>query len=112
MFHMLSSFNLKPDVTELEFRQLVEKFHAELHARGLVQATGAIGRRQRHPVMDTNEASAHEYFFVMSFEDRAQCDRAVEFMYRHDGGTETAHSNVFAAVADPLFTCWEDIGES
>lgn len=109
MFHMLSCFNLAPGTTLEAFREAVERFDAHLELHGLVHETGPIGRRQKHPVMDTDEERDHEYFFVMSFEDRAQCDRAVEHIYAHREPADSIHGAVLEKVADPIFICWEDV---
>jgi hypothetical protein len=109
MLHMLSRFNLKPDVLIEDFQKRVDEFTLHLVKLDLIQSTGPIGRRQRHPVMDTDDTCEQEYFFVMSFRDQEQCDRSVEYIYRREKPAETAHKFVFSLVSDPVFTCWEDI---
>ena len=61
MFHMLTCLNLKSGVAIDEFRESVAQFATSLPRAaafamqdlGLAEATGPIGRRQRHPIMDT-----------------------------------------------------------
>jgi len=109
MFHMLSCFNLKPGVAVEEFRAAVAELSNFLQGENLLQGTGPIGRRQRHPVMDTDDERDHEYFFIMSFADREQCDRAVEHVYRHEEPGESIHNAVYSRINDAVFICWEDI---
>ena len=110
MFHMLSCINLKPGIPISDFRDAVADMTAFLKSEDLLHDTGPIGRRQRHPVMDTDAERDHEYFFVMSFSDRAQCDRAVAHVYRHEEPGHSIHQLVFDAVSeDAVFICWEDV---
>ena len=109
MFHMLTCFNLKPEVSMEEFRQSLIKFTAHLSEIELVDSTGPIGRRQRHPIMDTDSERDHEYYFIMSFRDRAQCDRSVAYILRHKEPAESIHSAVYSSVKDPIFICGEDL---
>ena len=110
MFHMLSCINLKPGVSVDDFRDAVVAMTTFLQDEDLLLETGPIGRRQRHPVMDTDTERDHEYFFVMSFSDRAQCDRAVAHVYEHQEPGHSIHKVVFDAVTDDaIFICWEDV---
>jgi hypothetical protein len=109
MFHMLTCFNLKPSATVAEFGSKLTEFSAYMQELGLLESTGPIGHRQRHPVMDTDDERDHEYFFVMSFRDRAQCDRAVEQVQSAEQPGDTIHRSVYAEICDPVFICWEDI---
>jgi hypothetical protein len=59
--------------------------------------------------MDTDRERNHEYFFIMSFRDRAQCDRAVDYIYRHAEPAEPIHKAVYLSIVDPIFICWEDL---
>jgi hypothetical protein len=106
---MLTCFNLEPESTIDEFRLAIAAFTAHLEDRDLVHCTGPIGRRQRHPIMDTDSERDHEYFFVMSFRDRAQCDRAVEYILPDQEPASSIHRAVYTKVVDPIFTCWEDL---
>ena len=109
MFHMLSCFNLAEGMTPEQFRARVAGFSAELHDNGLVHSVGPLGRRQRHPVMDTDDERNHEFFFIISFDSRAQCDRAVAQVFRHEGSLDDAHVSMLEPVTDPVFICWEDV---
>ncbi|NHX27803.1 hypothetical protein HA397_28065, partial [Escherichia coli] len=74
MFHMLTCFNLKPGVEIEAFRDAFVGFVDHMRSVGLVESAGAIGKRQRDTIMDTDDERDHEYFVVMSFLDRAQPD--------------------------------------
>ena len=106
---MLTCFNLRPGANIDEFRRRLERFHDHMQALDLVHSTGAVGRRQKHPVMDTDEDRDHEFFFIMSFRDREQCDRSVEYIEPRAEPSHSLHSAVFSLVADPVFICWEDL---
>ena len=45
MIHMLSRFDLKQNVRIEQFREAYEAFAAHMQARGMVEASGKIGRR-------------------------------------------------------------------
>ena len=107
MFHMLSAFSLKDGETLAGFQAAVDALDAHLRERDLVVETGPIGERVRHPVMDTDENN-HQYYFLMSFRDRAQCDRAVALFYEREAPTDDLHLAVWKRVLDPVFTCWQD----
>lgn len=109
MFHMLSCFNLKQETTIDEFQRSLADFTAHLENIDLVHSTGPIGRRRSNTIMDTDGERDHQYFFIMSFRGRAQCEQAVEHIFRHEEPGESIHRGVYAKVDDPIFVCWEDI---
>ena len=109
MFHMLTCFNLDPDVSIDEFQESLADFDSHLLKLELIHSTGPVGRRQRHPIMDTDSERNHEFFFIMSFRDRAQCDRAVDHILPHEEPADSIHHTMYAKVRDPVFTCWEDL---
>ena len=80
MFHMLTCFNLKPEITLDQIRQSLAEFTEHMKEVDLVHSTGPIGRRQSDTLMDTDSERDQEFFFIMSFRDRAQCDRAVKYI--------------------------------
>lgn len=109
MFRMLTCFNLKPDIGVGRFSVALNALSDHMRSVGLLDSTGPIGRRQRHPVMDTDRERDHDYFFIMAFVDRDQCDRAVEYMYRQDSEGDAIHRQVYAQIDSPVFICWEDV---
>ncbi len=109
MFHMLTFFDLEPGLSIDEFRRSLAEFTAHLREIDLLQSMGPIGRRQRHKVMDTDDERDHEYYFTLSFRDRAQCDLSVEYILRHEEPAESLHHAVYSGVHEPVFTCWEDL---
>lgn len=108
MFHMLASFNLKEDATLDAFRSALDQLTEQLKDKGVLESTGPIGLRQRHPVMDTEERD-HEYYFIMSFKNRAQCDRSVVYITELGAHEDPAHVATYNKIADAVFVCWEDI---
>ena len=109
MFHMLTCFNLNPEISINQFRQSLADFSAHLKEIDLVHSTGPVGRRQSDTIMDTDTERDHEYYVIVSFRDRAQCDRAVEYVLPHKEPVESIHKAVYSTVKDPIFICWEDL---
>ncbi len=109
MFHMLNCINLNEGVSIEEFDQSLDTLSAHLRNFDLLDSAGPIGCRQRHPVMDTDDERDHEYFFILTFKDRDQCDRAVEYIYAHGEQAEGFHQAVLSAISEPVFICWEDL---
>lgn len=109
MFHMLSCFNLEPGFEIEEFREALMEFTTHLRTLDLVESTGPVGRRQSNTIMDTDNERDHEYFVTMSFRDRAQCDRSVDYILAHEEPGHSIHLEVYARIVDPVFICWEDL---
>ncbi len=109
MFHMLTCFNLKPEIAMDKFRHAIAEFTAHLKASEFIHSAGPIGRRQRDTIMDTDSERDHEFFFILSFRDREQCDRAVEHILPHEEPGESFHDAVYSKVVDQIFICWEDL---
>ena len=109
MFHMLTCFNLKPEFSMDDFRKSVMDFTKHMQKVDLVHSTGPIGRRQSNTIMDTDSERNHEFFFIMSFSDREQSDKAVGYLLPHEEPGESIHKEVYSKVTDQIFICWEDI---
>jgi hypothetical protein len=110
MFTLLTGFELAEGQTIDGFQRLLDALERTLREVDLVDSIGSIGRRVRHPVMDTYDGD-HEYFFVMNFRDRHQCDAAVDHIRsRSEPGSER-HLDVLSAISpDAVFICWEQVG--
>ena len=54
MFHMLSCFDLKDRVTVAEFQAANTRFAEFMREQGLIESIGQVGRRHKHPIMDTD----------------------------------------------------------
>ena len=109
MFHMLCCFNLKPGVTIDTFEQSLALLDQHLKDIDLLHSTNRIGRRNHHPVMDTDSERDHEYFMIMKFRDRAQCDRSVQHIQSGEEPGTTMHRKVWQQVSEVVSICWEDI---
>ncbi len=109
MFHMLTCFNLKPEFQIDEFRQAAADFTTLMKDRQLVHSMGPIGRRQSDTILDTDDERDQEYFFIMSFQDRAQCDLAVESILSREEPGASTHNDVNSMITDQIFICWEDL---
>ncbi len=108
MLHLHTSFDLAPDVSIADYQKALDEFSEDMLARGLLQSTGPIMERCHHPVMDTDEDRAHQYFFVMTFADRAQCDAAVAHIKAGDTDSDPIHRAVYKDIIHPIFSCWVD----
>jgi len=75
----------------------------------LVQSTGPIGRRNRHPIMDTDKERDQEYFYIMSFQNEKQCELAVKYIQSLDVSGDSIHGNLSSKIKDSIFICWEDV---
>lgn len=108
MFHMLSSFDLKAGVTVEAFQAANTRFAEYMREHGLLESIGPVGRRHKHPVMDTDERE-QTYYFITTFVDQAQCDASAAFiMARREPGWGI-HLAVIEKVENSVFVCWEDV---
>lgn len=105
---MHTSFDLAAGTSIDEFRNALDSFSELMIAKGLVVETGPIAERCKHPIMDTDEQRAHQYFFVMSFRDREQCDAAVSHIQEAGTDSDPVHRAVYANIVEPIFSCWVD----
>ncbi len=55
MFHMLSCFDLANEVSIGEFQESNNVFLEHMRKFGLIESASPIGRRNKHPVMDTDK---------------------------------------------------------
>ncbi len=109
MFHMLTCFDLAPDVEIGAFRAAYSDFVTHLRSINLVAGTGPIGRHQSETPMDTDSERDHQYFVIMPFRDRAQVDVAyAQFLSRQEP-TQSVHHKVQTMMQNPVFICWQDI---
>ena len=108
MYQFISCFNLKAGITAEDFNQSLLEFKNHLLEENLVDSVSALGKRDRHPVMDTDDERDHQYFFTMAFTDRAQCDRAVKYIYAHTEPGHTVHETMYGKIQDPVFFCWDE----
>ena len=109
MFYMLTCFDLKPDITIEEFSRAIKKYEQHMRDKRLTRSMGPIGERQRDTIMDTDSERDHEYYFISTFDDRAQCDQAVNYILRHEEPGDSIHKEVYSRVQNQIFICWQDI---
>ena len=108
-FRMLTCFNLSPTATIDQFAHALDVFTAQMQRKKLLLNCEPLGQRQRHPIMDTDEERDHEYFFIMTFKNRDQCDAAVRYMMSRPVNRDEYHASLLCYVVDPVFICWEDL---
>ena len=107
MFHMMSCFSLAEGISDEEFSHRHASFVKQCSEAGLIAGSSALGERQAHPVMDTDQRS-FTHCFTLTFADRAHCDAAVKRFYNSDFAERAAHEALFAAISEPEFFCWSD----
>ena len=110
MFHMLSCFNLDNETPTHAFQASLTAFKHYMQEQDLLSSVGQLGRRCRDTPMDTDAERDLEYYFVMTFRDRRQCDAAYDFI-DNDSASHTSHTEVISSVKNAVFICWEDIQE-
>ena len=106
MIHMLSVFNVEEGAED--FARAYAAFVKEVKDAGIVAGAGPLGRRVADTPMDTNAAWGQSLVSRMSFEDRAQLDRAYAFIAEKSEPGASAHARMYAQVRDEVFTCWEE----
>jgi len=105
MIQMLSRFDLRPDVAPADFQVSYAAFVALLIDEGLIESSGQVCRRLKNTPMDTDASDAPEFYTIMTFRDRPQLDSA----YARFKESMEGHEDVFAAVHNSTFTCWEEL---
>ncbi len=108
MFHMHTTFFLSAATGIDEFRTSLGVFSAFMQDLGLLEHTGPVSERCRHPIMDTDAERDLPYFFRMTFRDREQCDAAVKHIQAMQQESHAIHMAVYANVVDAVFSCWMD----
>ena len=109
MFHMLSSFNLIPGIAPKNFAVQYDAFVAEMKALGLVAGSSPVGLRHPESGLDTDESHQRQFFAVMHFEDRAQSERAYDWIAERNQPTDQSHRALFSLCTEMVFTAWEDV---
>jgi len=111
MYHMLSCFNLKPDVSVEAFTLSLKSFFDHMHSIEMVHSIGPLCKRDSDTPMDTDSERNHQYYFVTHFVDKAQCDHSYRYIAENHGLKNTQHAAVYQKVVDPVFICYDEIGE-
>jgi hypothetical protein len=109
MFHMLVCFDLKPGVAIEQFRDGIAAFTDHLRSRDMAVAISPIGKRVADTPLDTDKERAHQYFVTMSFRDRSQSEKALDYLKQHVDPGESFHHAVYSRALNPIFICWSDI---
>ena len=106
---MLSCFDLKPEFTLEDFQQSLDDYTEHMHGLGLVEGKGPIGLRHSDTIMDTDDERTQKHFMLMHFRDRAQSDKAVDYIKTHQEPGASIHKQVYSKVQNLIFICWQDI---
>jgi hypothetical protein len=109
MFHMLTHFDLKPGVPIGDFARAISGLTEHLQGLGMAHAVGPISARQRDIPLDTDKERGHQYFVMMTFQDRQQAEAARAYLIQHAEPGESIHHAVYSRASNPIFTCWQDI---
>lgn len=108
MFHMLTLCNLAPGVDDQAFAEALDRLSRHLREHDLLHRTGRLGRRVRHPVLDTDTERDQAWVFTMTFRDPGQAERAIAAIEARTEPLQTLHHEVLRMVSEPFFTCYED----
>ncbi|MDX1400701.1 MAG: hypothetical protein R3245_02165 [Kiloniellales bacterium] len=109
MFHMLSWFDLDPDVDLEDFRADYAVFVAEMQKIDLVESSGPLGQRQNDTPMDTDNERTQRFFVIMNFRDRKQVDDAYAYIEQYRKPGMKSHTCVYTKVRNAVFICWQDL---
>lgn len=109
MFHMLSCFDLDPEIHLDDFEQALDRYLEHMRELDLVVGRDPIGERQSDTIMDTDDERQQRYYMLMHFRDRAQCDASVAHIYEQDAQTDALHHAVYAKTQNMIFICWQDV---
>ena len=108
MLHMLSFFDLAEGVDLAAFEASLAPFSEHMIDAGLMHSRGAVGRRWTDTEMDTDAGRGQQWFFVSTFVDKAQCDRAYAYVADATEPCASLHRAVRAKMVNGVFSCWED----
>lgn len=109
MFHMLTCFDLKPDVAMTDFETSLARYAEHMQGRDLLAAVGPVGARARNTILDTDETRSQSFFFLMHFRDRAQADAATALIESGEKESDHIHRAMYAKADNMVFLCWEDV---
>ncbi len=109
MFYMLTCFDLKPEVTIEEFGLSVDAYAQHMKEKNLALSMGPLGQRQRDSSLDTDDERDHQFYFITTFQDRAQSDKARDYILQHEEPVESIHKAMYTKVKNQNFICWQDI---
>ena len=109
MFHMLTCFDLKPEFTLDDFQVSLDDYTEHMRSLDLVVDRGPIGKRESDTIMDTDNEREHDYFMIMNFRNRAQSDKAVDYILEHKEPGDSIHKGVYSKVNNLIFICWQDV---
>jgi|TARA_B110000902_G_scaffold266589_1_gene354950 hypothetical protein len=109
MFQMLSCFDLKPGISMAEFQHALNQYCEHLMVRGLLESCGPIGQRQRDTILDTDDERDQQFFMLMFFRDKAQSDKAVEFISDNLAIDNSLHRQLYSKADNFIFICWQDV---
>lgn len=108
MPQLLNQFDLRPGITRARFEAAWHPFIAHLVERGLATGAGPILTRQAESGFDTDEARGQTLMALIHFADAVQARAAWDAIEADQRPLCTLHRKVFAMVANPVFTYWEE----
>jgi len=74
----------------------------------LLHSQGAVGRHYSNTRMDTDDERKQRWFFVSTFNDKLQCEKAYEYVAKGEEPCVSLHKAVVARMHNGIFSCWED----
>ena len=107
MHYLLSAVKLKSTVSPETFAQTVTELTEYLRSAELISGASAVGKRYRHPIMDTDKDDL-DFFFTISFDTHQQLETSVDYMAGRSGAGAQLHEQLWSQLAQYRFTCWEE----
>jgi len=108
MFRMLNFFDLADGEDIGSFEESLTSFSQHLIDMTLLHSQGAVGRRYSNTRMDTDDERKQRWFFVSTFNDKLQCEKAYEYVAKGEEPCVSLHKAVVARMHNGIFSCWED----
>ena len=105
---MMSSFNLKPNITVQDFETCLNAFARHMQSMSLIESVGKLCVRESNTPMDTDAERNQGFWFLTEFQDKDQCDRSYEYILQAEDYSKELHNDVYHKVTDAMFVCFSD----
>lgn len=108
MPHLLSQFDLKPDVPRARFQAAWSDFVRCLVDMDLAVSGGPLHVRQPQSGYDTDAERGQSLMTLITFRDQAQADAAWAAIEGRHPTLGPRHRTALSLVHDPVFTFWAE----
>ncbi len=76
---------------------------------GLAESASPVGKRDSNTEMGTDDERGHEFFYLMTFADKAKCDQAYDYIDNAPEEARIIHHDVVSKITDNIHICWADV---